>query len=143
VKGARSAISIIPGLVAVCLSVLVAIGGLALVQRLVPATRRKEHNDVAGFIYAVLGVAYAVLLGLMIIAVWENFKEAYDTVDQEATGLAEIAWLAHRLPEPEGSRIQELARSYGEVVVEEEWPLMREGRSSPRAWTLLDEIRLR
>lgn len=52
-----------------------------MVQRLVPATMRKEHNDVAGFIYAVLGVAYAVLLGLMIIAVWESFEEAHDTVD--------------------------------------------------------------
>ena len=135
-------ISVIPGLLVVFLSVVVAIGGLALVQRLVPATRRKEHNDVAGFIYAVLGVAYAVLLGLMIIAVWEHFAEARNTVDQEATELAEIAWLAHQLPEPEGTRIQELARSYGEVVVEEEWPLMREGRSSPRAWALLDEIRL-
>ena len=135
-------ISVIPGLLVVFMSVAVAIGGLALVQRLVPATRRKEHNDVAGFIYAVLGVAYAVLLGLMIIAVWEHFAEARNTVDQEATELAEIAWLAHQMPEPEGTRIQELARSYGEVVVEEEWPLMREGRSSPRAWALLDEIRL-
>lgn len=113
-----------------------------MVQRLVPATRRKEHNDVAGFIYAVLGVAYAVILGLMIIAVWESFAEARDTVDQEATELAEIAWLAYRLPEPEGTHIQELARSYAEVVVEEEWALMREGRASPRAWAILDEIRL-
>ena len=55
-------ISVIPGLLVVCLSVLAAIGGLGLVQRLVPATTRKEHNDVAGFIYAVLGVAYAVLV---------------------------------------------------------------------------------
>lgn len=27
-------------------------------------------------------------------------------------------------------------------MVEEEWDLMREGRSSPRAWALLDEMRL-
>ena len=124
------------------MSVLVAVAGLMVVQRMVPATRRKEHNDVAGFIYAVLGVAYAVMLGLMIIAVWESFAEARDTVDQEATELAEIAWLAHRLPDPEGTHIQELARSYAEVVVVEEWALMREGRASPRAWAILDEIRL-
>ena len=29
-------------------------------QRLVPTERRKEHNDVAGFIYAVLGVSSRV-----------------------------------------------------------------------------------
>jgi hypothetical protein len=27
------------------------------------------------------------------------------------------------------------------VVVEEEWPLMADGRSSPRAWALVDEMR--
>ena len=45
------------------------------------------------------------------------------------------------MPEPEGRHIQELARSYARVVVEEEWPLMRQGKSSPKAWDLLDEIR--
>ena len=39
-----------------------------MVQRLVPSQTRKQHNDVAGFIYAVLGVVYAVLLALVVIA---------------------------------------------------------------------------
>jgi hypothetical protein len=29
------------------------------------------------------------------------------------------------------------------VVVEEEWPLMEDGQSSPQAWALMDEIRQR
>jgi hypothetical protein len=37
----------------VLLFVAVAVGGLVLVQRLVPLERRQAHNDVAGFIYAV------------------------------------------------------------------------------------------
>ena len=69
-------ISVIPGLLVVSISVLVAVAGLVLVQRLVPPTTRKRHNDVAGFIYAVVGVSYAVLMGLVIIAVWEIFAEA-------------------------------------------------------------------
>jgi hypothetical protein len=100
-----------------------------------------QHNDVAGFIYAVLGVAYAVLLGLMVVAVWEDWNAANAVVDQEASELAEIFWLAHRLPQPEGHRLQELARSYARVVVKEEWPLMERGKVSPKAWTILDEIR--
>ncbi len=135
-------IGVIFGLLVVFLSVVGAVAGLMLVQRLVPSKARQQHNEVAGFIYAVLGVAYAVLMGLVIIAVWESFAEARDTADQEAGELAEIAWLAHRLPEPERSRLQELSRSYAEVVVEEEWPLMKEGRASPHAWALLDGIRL-
>jgi hypothetical protein len=32
---------------------------------------RKEHNDVADFIYSFFGVAYAVLLAFVIIVVWQ------------------------------------------------------------------------
>ena len=46
--------------------------GFELVQRLVIADPRQRHNDVAGFIYAALGVIYAVLLALVVIAVWEE-----------------------------------------------------------------------
>ncbi len=132
---------VVPGLLIVALATMVAVGGLVLVQRLVSTERRQQHNDVAGFIYAVLGVAYAVLLGLMLIAVWEEWDAATATATDEANELAEIYWLAHRLPEPEGRHIQELARSYAQVVMNEEWPLMQQGRSSPEAWATLDELR--
>jgi hypothetical protein len=121
--------SIVYGALVVCGACLAAVLGLALVQRLVPATIRKEHNEVAGFIYAALGVIYAVLLALVVIAVWEEFGRARVTVEGEANALAEIFWLAHRLPEPERHQLQELARSYAEEVVDKEWPLMEQGRT--------------
>jgi hypothetical protein len=112
-----------------------------LVQRLYSTDQRKQHNDVAGFIYAVLGVSYAVLLGLMLIAVWEKWNAAEALTTDEANELAGIFWYAHALPPPEGRHIQELARSYARVVIDEEWPLMAQGRSSPKAWDTLDELR--
>jgi hypothetical protein len=57
------------GVLTVCVVGLVAVAGLEAVQRLVPPALRQEHNDVAGFIYAVVGVIYTVLLALMVIAV--------------------------------------------------------------------------
>jgi hypothetical protein len=132
---------IITGLLIVAVAILIAVGGLMLVQRLYSTERRKQHNDVAGFIYAVLGVAYAVLLGLMLVAVWESWNAAEAITTDEANELAGIFWFAHALPQPEGRHIQELVRSYAQVVVEEEWPLMAQGRSSPKAWATLDELR--
>lgn len=129
------------GLLLLCVAMALAVGGLILVQRLVPIALRREHNDVAGFIYAVLGVTYAVLLALMVVAVWEEWERAGDTADEEASALAEIFWIADRLPESDGRQIQEEARSYGRVVVDEEWALMEHEKSSPRAWDLLDELR--
>jgi hypothetical protein len=85
----------------------------------------------------------------VVIAVWEEYGRARVTVETEANALAEISWLAHALPEPEGHHLQELSRSYAEEVVEEEWPLMEQGktplmehtRATPTGWVLIDDIR--
>jgi hypothetical protein len=113
------------------------------VQRLVPPDLREEHNDVAGFIYAVLGVAYAVLLAFMLIAVWQDYETSQTNVEGEANELAGVYFLASRLPEPEGTHVQDLARTYARVVVEEEWPMMERGQTSPRADFLLRQLRLK
>jgi Protein of unknown function (DUF4239) len=134
--------SVIYGVLVVCGASIAAVIGLAVVQRLVPVTTRKDHNDVAGFIYA-------VLLALVVIAGWEDYGHASVTVESEANALAEITWLAYALPEPEGRHLHELVRSYAEVVVEEEWPLMEQGRTpsmersqeTPSGWVLIDDIR--
>ena len=78
-----------------------------------------------------------------------QYDAASVTVEQEANAVAEIFWLAHRLPEPEGSHIQELAKSYAEEVVDKEWPLMEQGQAplmteveeTPTGWSLIDDIR--
>lgn len=121
---------------------LVSVVGLLLVQRLVPPERREEHNDVAGFIFAVLGVAYAVLLAFVVIAVWQDYETAQSNVDNEAHELAGVYFLASQLPEPERTRLQDLARTYARVVVEEEWPMMERGQTSPRADSLVSQLRL-
>jgi Protein of unknown function (DUF4239) len=74
---------------------------------------------------------------------WEQWEVAKHTADEGASSLAEIFWLADRLPESDGRRVQELARSYARVVVDEEWSLMAQKKSSPRAWDLLDDLRAR
>jgi hypothetical protein len=129
-------------IVGVCLA---AVAGLESVQRLVPYEKREQHNDVAGFLYAVVGVIFAVLLALLVIAVWEQYQRARETVETEANAVAEIAWLAHRLPEPEHHELQEDARSYAQEVVDEEWPRMEQGlggvQSLPEGWDLVDDMR--
>jgi hypothetical protein len=137
------------GVLVVCGVCLVALVGFEVVHRLVPVASRQRHNDVAGFIYAALGVIYAVLLALVVISVWEEYQAASATVEQEANATAEIFWLGHELPEPEGTHLQELARSYAEEVVHKEWPLMAQGKQppleeeagTPAGWNLIDDIR--
>jgi hypothetical protein len=66
-KGACVSIPI--GLLLLGVFMLLSAGGLILVQRLVPIAVRRQQNDVVGFLYAVLGVVYAVLLELVLVAV--------------------------------------------------------------------------
>jgi len=87
--------------------VLVAVAGLVLLQRLVPPERREGQNNVAGFIFAVLGVAYAVLLAFVVIAVWQDYEADQTNVESEAHELAGIYVLASRLPKPERTNVQD------------------------------------
>ena len=139
------AITVVFGVLVVIGGCLAALVGLELVQRLVPAEKRQQHNDVAGFLYAVVGIVYAVLLALLVIAVWERFQSSRETVESEANAVAEIAWLAYRLPEPEHHELQQDARSYAQEVVDEEWPLMEQGiegeQGTPEGWDLIDDMR--
>jgi hypothetical protein len=83
-----------------------------------------------------------VLLAFMVIVVWENYETAEHTMETEANELAGIYFLANRFSEPDRQRVHDLARSYAHTVVEEEWPLMEQGKTSPRASSLLNELRL-
>jgi hypothetical protein len=61
--------------------------------------------------------------------------------EREAATVEELYRISGRFPEPGRSQAQDLAAPYARVVVEEEWPMMREGRTSQLAGDLADELR--
>jgi hypothetical protein len=129
------------GLLVVLASVAVAVAGLLLTQRFIPLPVRERHNDTTGIIYAALYVMFGVTIGFSLFSVWQQYNTARQVVHSEAAAVEQVYRLAERLPEPERTWVQELAVSYAEGVVNEEWSLMREGRSSPRVEANLDELR--
>ena len=78
---------------------LVAVAGLpavtlafdVLVHRRLPHDRLRRHNDVTGVIVATVGVAYAIVIGLCVVSLWEGYKDAQDTVRSEAVSLTPLA----------------------------------------------------
>lgn len=82
-----------------------------------------------------------MMVGFSAYLVLNKYNTSQNTVKSEASNVEELDWLAEQLPEPERGEIQELAMTYARVVVDEEWPLMRSGQTSPRAGTLADELR--
>jgi hypothetical protein len=53
----------------------------------------------------------------------------------------EIYRLSVPLPEAKQEPVQRIAASYARVVIEVEWPMMRQGKRSPRADALIKELR--
>lgn len=111
------------------------------IRRRWPALAVGEHNDVVGFIIAVVGVIYAVLLGFVVIVTWESFNSAESIVGQEASTLRSIHRESAAFPQETREQIQGLVRQYAAEVVTEEWPAMADAEpGDPRVGDVLDEL---
>ncbi len=119
----------------------VAVVGLLLAHRLLPLAVRKSNNAATGAIYAAVYVMFGVTLGFSLLLVWQEYEAARQTAEAEAAAAEELHSLAGQLPEPARSRVRDAAVSYVRVVVQEEWPAMKQGRASPRAGALADDLR--
>ena len=128
------------GLLIVLASVAAAVAGLVLTQRLIPLPMRERHNATTGTIYAAVYVMFGVSVGFSLYLVWQQYNTSRQIVHSEAAAVEQVYRIAGRLPEPERTRVQELAVSYAEGVVEEEWSLLKEGSSSRRVEMLREEL---
>jgi hypothetical protein len=127
-------------LLVVVMPALVVVGQIGL-RRAWPALRDGDHNEVAGFIIAVVGVIYAVLLGFVVIVSWENFSEAEHVVGQEASALRTIYRDSAAFPPPVRDRIHGEVQTYAAAAVEADWPAMARGEpGSPETTHALDDV---
>jgi hypothetical protein len=129
------------GILIILLAAGLAVAGVVSVQRRVPAEQRKSHTTGLQQISAGLGAMFGVIVGFSAFLVLNHYHAAQQTVQSEASNIEEIYHLAQPLPEPKRDQIQGLAVSYARVVVDEEWPAMREGRATEHADALAEELR--
>jgi hypothetical protein len=102
----------------------------------------KEKDDITGYVTMMVGVFYALILGLSLVSVWEGHDDASQNSQTEATSLHEVYLLAAELPAAPRHRIQADATAYAHYVVNTEWPLMQRGAALPETgWNLLSNLR--
>jgi hypothetical protein len=122
-------------------SLLVTLLAVVLVRHFVSHQSLARHNDVAGFIYATMGVTYAVVLAFVVIAVWENYAATREVADREASAVGALYRLAYGFPAPQRGTAQEALLGYAEAAVDEEWPAMADQEApGPRTSAALDEL---
>ncbi len=107
-----------------------------LVSKFTSREVRTAHNDRAGFILAVIGVIYAVLLAFVAIGVWERFQSAESRSYEEAGSIATVYRDAESFPG--GDRLRATLRAYVRSVINVEWPRMSRGERSKLSNGLLD-----
>jgi hypothetical protein len=122
------ALTVLLGILIVSVSMLLAVAGLVMVQRLMPLEVREAHNAAIGIVYAALYVMFGMMVGFSAYLVLSKYISSQNIVESEAGSVEELYWLAENLPEPDQARIQDLTISYAQTT-------------SPRAAALGDELR--
>jgi hypothetical protein len=116
-------------------------GGLLCVQAVLPTNLRRAHNDVSGFILAIVGVIYAVLLAFVAVAVWQSYGDAEKLVQTEANLAGDLYRDTVAFPDSTAATLRNTLFVYAEVVIQDEWPGLAAGRVNDAAgWQLLDRL---
>ncbi|UNO43208.1 DUF4239 domain-containing protein [Streptomyces sp. MST-110588] len=101
-----------------------------------------ETPDVIEYMTMMVGVVYAIVLGLAIAGVWEARGAAQDTVRTEAQALHEVSARARVYPQPVRARIRSDVDQYVSHVVHKEWPVLAgQGKLTGRGADLLAKVR--
>ncbi|HZV80130.1 MAG TPA: hypothetical protein VFF60_11035 [Candidatus Binatus sp.] len=116
---------VVPALIAVSLH--------AVFRRFVPPEALLPHQEVAGFLVAIVGVLYAVVLGFLVISVWSGFDLAQRNADAETTSIANILFISSGMPEDVRKRQRVLLGNYVFEVLRVEWPMLADVQEDPRA----------
>lgn len=129
--------------VAMALACAVVLTVTVLRHRRVPEDDDPSQTpDVIEYMVMMVGVVYAIVLGLAIAGVWEARGAAEDGTRQEAQALHEISSRAKIYPAATEGRIQQDVRRYTRHVTAVEWPRMIEQHElTDRGTELLDTLR--
>ena len=140
----RSLVNTVP----TALLVLAVVGGVLglvmlavwAVRRLVPATREGFDAEVSSQVLGVAASLFGLLLAFVVVIEFQAYSSAGDNVAAEADGLAAIVRDSKVFDEPGGAEVRSAIGRYVRTVVDDEWPLMRQGKESQAAWQAMDGV---
>ncbi|ADT97790.1 MULTISPECIES: bestrophin-like domain [Mycolicibacterium] len=116
------------------------IGGLVVFRKAVSQTRLENANAVSGSVFQLAGVLYAVLVGFVVVVVWEQFSDAEDASALEASAVTDLLRDSAALPAESRSLIEESLIRYTRTVIDEEFPLMHRGEHVDERSDALDAV---
>jgi hypothetical protein len=124
------------GILVVGFFVGASVAALALTR---PLARRlcREQNDFVNYFLATIAVFYAVLVGLIAVAVWGNYTGIEAIVSNEAVNASDVYRDVESYPPAVRDEVHGDLRAYVNFVVQREWPAQRRGDRLPPDGDLL------
>lgn len=114
--------AVLLGVLVVGGTALFAVGALAVARRIFRHRTAGSHNEVMIALYAGASVTYAVLLGFMVVVVWQAYDDAHRNLAGEAASLVSLYRLTYGMEAKEGTQMRALVRGYTKAVIVDEWP---------------------
>jgi hypothetical protein len=124
----------------IVLYVGISITGLLIIRKFYPHYKCKLHNDIAGFIFATLGVIYAVLLAFTVVVTWQDFDKAQDVTANEANGIAALYLDSIPFPVEFRAELKNELANYVKAIINEEWQTMARGQSSANVQKIQERL---
>ncbi len=89
---------------------------------------------------SVIGTMFAVVLAFVILLALQSYQRARDGSSVEAIAVTELHSVADLFQAPSRDRLHGGLVCYARAVIEDEWPAMREGRSSELVQSWIDKL---
>lgn len=113
---------------------------MVLIHRTVRFEVRHQHNDVIGFIIAVVAVFYGLIIASVLVIAINRFDHAQQVAENEANLIADVVRNARAIsPQLEGP-VRQLAKQYLEDIITKEWPAQMEGKKPILTLEALTEL---
>lgn len=120
--------------------VVVAVIAHAFWQRRFSSELLRKHNDVAGFIFSAVGVIYAVVLGFVVVVVWEKYDSTVANVETEIASVSDLYRTVAGYSDPDRTQIRHELREYTNEMISVEWPLMSQRVDVAKDLALLEQV---
>ncbi len=118
------------GIVAAVVTLFVVVH--ALLQRRFRSEMLQRHNDVAGPLFSAVGVLYAVVLGFVVVVVWQKYDGTVSNVENEVNATGDLYHVVDGFPAGPRSRIRSGLMDYVVIVLRDEWPDMARKENVPQ-----------
>jgi hypothetical protein len=110
-------------------SVVLSVLGTLLFRKRFGHEHLSRHNDVAGFIFAVIGVIYAVLIAFVVLVVWEEYQEANHTLENESNTISAMLVLSDGFNQDYSKEFKNKLKIYLDDIINKDWKIMTSNSS--------------